>query len=73
VIASLLGQLEPDDPSARARLAPHLLAFCDESLRTLVQKDFALCSSHQPSPEQEIHALGVVLDAMAQSGLLKKR
>jgi hypothetical protein len=72
-IAQLLEHLKTSDPLARKGRSGGLLAFCDESLRVVMQQNLELCSSHRPPPEQEIAKLQTVLDAMAQSGLLKKR
>jgi hypothetical protein len=47
VIASLIAQLSGDDLAARNRMAVHLVAFCDEALRTLMHMRFEPCSIHQ--------------------------
>jgi len=48
VIAGLLEHLASDDLPARKRMAVHLLAFCDETLRTLMHMEFVPCEAHQP-------------------------
>jgi len=47
VIASLVAQLSGDDLAARNRMSVHLVAFCDEALRTLMHMRFELCSIHE--------------------------
>jgi hypothetical protein len=47
VIASLIAQLSGDDLAARNRMAVHLVAFCDEALRTLMHMRFEPSSIHQ--------------------------
>lgn len=48
VIASLIAQIAGDDLAARERMAVHLVAFCDEALRTMMHMRFELCAAHQP-------------------------